>query len=302
MSARLVSAIVLALLVSACSSTSDRYAVWRDSNAGTYPGTKPNLGDVPVTPNVANAKAEMDAMRQRLEKDRDDANMAVQTLPAPTQPITMTSTSISNNDASTISDIQTSPLASPQPAQQNNGGNVVYNYGTMSSNVPYTYGYSPVNIRTAAGAMPVSHYASSDPSVSVDWSALGGNEPAYTTAVTSIMAPMALYGEPVLYFKYGSAQLSAHDKNNLRSIAERIKAKPNSVVIIGHASKPTGLKNPMTAQEVNLKMSTQRATAVLHQLAHLGVQPDKVNVAAYGDTMAKGIPAKDQRVDIKFND
>jgi len=65
--------IVVAALMTGCSSVPERYAFWRDDTMGTYSGVKPNLADVPAAPDVTSIKAEMNEARQRLESDRSQA-------------------------------------------------------------------------------------------------------------------------------------------------------------------------------------------------------------------------------------
>jgi outer membrane protein OmpA-like peptidoglycan-associated protein len=313
MSARVVLSLSLALLVTACSSVNDRYAFWRDDAPRTYQGHKPNLGDVPPAPKADVTKADMDTLRTQLETERDNAYKAAGQLPpvsgqaptdvvvpaaAPAAPVQTMTTTTTN----TVNTVQTMPFMTPAGPQQSFVGNVVYNYGDQhNGSQPYAYGLSPVNIRASGQDLPPrptaaeTHAPSSDPSVTINWSAMGSG--THSSAAPAKFE--GLGGQPVVYFKYGSARLSPSDKHALQNIVET--AKNQSVVVIGHASKPTGISDIATSREVNLKMSGTRATAVMRELARLGVSPDNINVAAYGDTTAQGNPSQDQRVDIKVN-
>jgi len=300
MFARFSLALILAATLSACSSVSDRYAFWRDDAPASDASSKPNLGNVPTPPNVTDTKAEMENMRQRLEAERQNAYLASQGV-VPTSSAPANSSDGWGPDASPAPEEKpAAPTYQPMPVPGQQGivnGNVVYNYSTTSStaNQPYTYGFSPVNIRATGQNAPMNDIPS-DPSITVDLSTLGLNHVS-----NAALDAMAANGQPVIFFKYGSSRLGAADIQKLRDLAQQINSGQQSAVIIGLASKPTGLKDSATADEVNLKMSAKRAAVVLRELVKQGVSADKLNVTAFGDTLAKGNPAQDQRVDVKFN-
>lgn len=76
---RLTTLCSLAVLTSACSTTPDRYAFWRDdaptltSRTTTSQDAKPNLADVPAAPDVTQARADMQDLQKKLAADRDAA-------------------------------------------------------------------------------------------------------------------------------------------------------------------------------------------------------------------------------------
>lgn len=300
MSVRFSSALALTLVLAACTNgaPSDRYAFWRDDSSATpQGGHKPNLGDVPAQPDVAQAKTDMEAVRQRLVEDRDAAYQAYNNDPM-----------MNNNAAPAAPAITSQPMAPPTP-QNWSHGNVMYNYDsssrTSTNTNPYLYGYSHVQIQQqlAQQTPPAPVYSGDDPSISIDWSALGGGAPQQQPVMNEPQMSTVMVGQPVVMFKYGSSQLNAHDKKTLRTIADEIKNGGKSVIVIGHASKHTGLSNVATSRTVNLKMSTHRAAAVLKELVRLGVSADKIKLAAYGDTMPTGgDDSADQRAEIVFND
>lgn len=311
MTMRLALLCVLALSLSACSSTSDRYAFWRDEGA-PQGGTKPNLADVPAGPNVDAAKAEMESMRQRLEQDRQNAYLAAQGI----TPIEQNGTDTINGDNAHFEAAVSDEMAPAATSAYNQGqnlppvsnahqynsgstviGNVQYNYAALDQQ-PYVYGHSRVQTAQAMQQQATSPAVSSDGSVSIDWSALdSSNAGSYNeTAISSV----GVSGQPAIYFKHGSSRLGANDKAMLRQIAQTAQQRAVSVVIVGHASKRTGLSDAATAREVNLRMSAKRAGAVMHELSRQGVSVDSIRVNAVGDSDA-GNEAQDRRVDILFN-
>ncbi len=65
-----------AVLLSACSTTPDRYAFWRDvPPADTAPSetSKPNLADIPASPDVSQARQDMQDLQTKLAADRNAA-------------------------------------------------------------------------------------------------------------------------------------------------------------------------------------------------------------------------------------
>ena len=313
MTMRLAFVCFLAFSLSACSSTPDRYAFWRDEGA-PQGGTQPNLADVPAGPNVDAAKAEMESMRQRLEQDRNNAYLAAQGIvPMDQQPA-------GQGDAHSFEDhAQFEPavtdemapsapvsLHTPRPSSANGFqshapgstviGNVQYNYGVY--NQPYVYGHSRVQtaqaVNAARGNAPV---IPNDGSVSIDWSILeGGRLASQGGSISSV----GISGQPAIYFKHGSARLGVNDKALLRQLAQAARGRPASVVIVGHASKRTGLSDPAKARDVNLRMSAKRATAVMHELSRQGVSVDSIRISAVGDSDARN-EEQDRRVDILFD-
>ncbi|HEY1096383.1 MAG TPA: OmpA family protein [Alphaproteobacteria bacterium] len=64
------------IMLAACSSTPDRYAFWRDdapADASENMSTKPNLGNIPTSPDVSQARQEMQDLQTKLAADRQAA-------------------------------------------------------------------------------------------------------------------------------------------------------------------------------------------------------------------------------------
>jgi len=333
MLSRFALCLLLVSLLSACSSMPERYAPWRDEG-DTGAGHKPNLGDVPAAPDTAAAKAQMDTMRQRLEQDRDNAYLAAQGIvPVNDQAPVSSPANIQSTDLappanplmttnmrparvgqapippttpvapSPVSSITSAPLGMPnedQPSVMTNS-NVLYNYDPNVGN-EYTYGTTGKTNSISSSAS----YAAieSDPSISVDWSALGDTSPVATGGVQLAGNGVTL-GEPVAYFAHGSATLGPKDRAAIRNLATQLKRHPQPVMVAGNSSKRTGIRNTATSREVNLRMAAKRADAVMDELVKLGVSPELIYLSAYGDSIPNrrrgGDEAADRRVEIIFD-
>ena len=79
-----------------------------------------------------------------------------------------------------------------------------------------------------------------------------------------------------LLFETGSARLKPESTEQLRNVAEILKAYPAVKVKIGGYTDNTG--DP----DANLKLSQDRATNVMNQLIILGVAADRLNAEGYG--------------------
>ena len=337
--------LLLLPLLNACSSVPERYAPWQD-NGDNNGGHMPNLADVPAAPDTAAAKAQMEAMRQRLEQDRDNAYLAAQGIvpisePAPAAPapapasvqtsildseLPAPNTGATNNPLMStemkpapigrgpmppttpvvIPDsrppVATSnlPATNAQPAVMTNS-NVLYNYDPSVGN-EYTYGMN--GRATPTTAEFVEPTIASDPSISIDWSALGNAAAVPETAQLAYSGSGV--GEPVAYFAHGSASLGPKDRKAIRSLAKQLKQHPQPVMVAGNASKRTGLKDSAQSREINLTMSARRADAVMHELVKHGVSPEMIYLSAYGDSIPNrrrgaGDEAADRRVEIIFD-
>jgi outer membrane protein OmpA-like peptidoglycan-associated protein len=127
--------------------------------------------------------------------------------------------------------------------------------------------------------------------VSIDYSALGiGSGGAAAAPSPSLPAAMpstsvAGVGQAVglVYFGDGSAGLNDADRNVLRQVAELQRIQGGVLRIIGHASQRTGNLDAQRQDDVNRRVSLERATAVARALVGMGVQPILVQVAAAGD-------------------
>jgi len=145
---------------------------------------------------------------------------------------------------------------------------------------------APTNIT----ATPLSGNAPSGEAVSVDYSALnglGGGQSAMPTApaMTATNAQIAGVGQAVgyVYFNNGSSSLSAADQQVLQQVVQLQRIQGGVLRIVGHASQRTGNMDALAQDQVNKRVSLQRATAVAQALVGMGVQPMLVQVAAAGD-------------------
>jgi len=272
-----------ALTLSACDTIPERYAFWND-DATSRDATEapPNLADVPAPADTDAAKAEMEAMQNRLAAERHQAYLASQgfvPMEDQTQP-----------QFDPAFEAPAAPADLPPPVQYQypaGSGTVQYNYAP-SNDTAYVYGYSPVQIarsgQISAYEQQAQAIVAANDSISIDFSALDSGAAAPMSAHDA-MSSAVLSGLPLVYFKHGSSSLDAKDRQTLKQLAEELKAQPVSVVIAGHASKRTGLGNPVLSRDVNLRMSAKRANAVMKELAKYGVSPEQIFVTAYGDSM-----------------
>jgi outer membrane protein OmpA-like peptidoglycan-associated protein len=97
-----------------------------------------------------------------------------------------------------------------------------------------------------------------------------------------------------VYFGNGSSGLSDSDRDVLRQVVQLQRIQGGVLRIIGHASQRTGNLDALAQDQVNRKVSLERATAVARALVNMGVQPILVQVAAAGDNQtlyAESTPA-----------
>lgn len=285
--------------LSACSTTPDRYAFWRN-DAPVSTGHKPNLGDVPAPPATADAKADMDAMKARLQQDRANAYLVAQGV----VPMDAVETpTVASDDLAPLAQVAAAPAPTNDAYGQMpvSSGDVQYNYAP--SGETYVYGYSPVQInKQVMYQQQANELMASNSSVSIDFSALDGG-----STVTAFNTPLSVSGEPLVYFNHGSARLGVGDKKRLADVAQHLKSQLGSLMIIGHASARTGISDPVASQSVNLEMSAKRATNVLRELSRHGIDADRVRVTALGDSAPNQSPAKpageagDRRVELLFD-
>jgi outer membrane protein OmpA-like peptidoglycan-associated protein len=80
-----------------------------------------------------------------------------------------------------------------------------------------------------------------------------------------------------LLFETGSATLKPESEDQLKNIAQILKAYPSVKMKIGGYTDNTG--NP----EANLKLSQERATNVRDAIVALGISPDRVTAEGYGE-------------------
>jgi outer membrane protein OmpA-like peptidoglycan-associated protein len=80
-----------------------------------------------------------------------------------------------------------------------------------------------------------------------------------------------------LLFNTNSAQLRPESQEQLRNIADILKAYPNVHVKVGGYTDNTG------DAQYNLKLSQDRADGVVAQLISLGIAPDRLEAQGYGE-------------------
>jgi outer membrane protein OmpA-like peptidoglycan-associated protein len=159
-------------------------------------------------------------------------------------------------------------------------------------------GPAPTDITapTAIASAPVaSPTPSSGEAVSVDYSALNGlqgggmpsmpSQPALTPTMTATSAQVAGVGQAIgyVYFGNGSSRLSSDDQQVLQQVVQLQRIQGGVLRIVGHASQRTGNMDALAQDQINKRVSLERATAVAQALVTLGVQPMLVQVAAAGD-------------------
>lgn len=322
MLARHILVLLLGFSVIGCSSVSDRYAFWRDNNEPANTARQPNLADVPPAPNSDATISEMEQIRARLEQDRGQAYVAAQSIDTPYYSTEQNGaagyapTSILNTPAHNTVIDQSYPSMAEMPAPQNHSpqnqswqsGNTVYMYGQQGGNssADYVYGQSPVHIRSLPAYQNMntdvaSNTISTDPSISIDLGVLGGGASHASIGISDPSLSFATSGKPVVFYAHGSSRLSNKDRQELRRIAEQAKNAPSNVVVIGHASQPTGHSNVMTSRKVNLDMSAKRTISVAQELVRMGVDPHKLRTTAMGDSFAGSNAQQARRVDILFD-
>ncbi len=102
--------------------------------------------------------------------------------------------------------------------------------------------------------------------------------------------PAPSYGNPIgqavhiatLYFPQGGAQLTQNDLNVLSQVAGIYRNGGKSIKVIGHASSTSGVTDQVRQDLVNYKASLDRATSAAAALLRIGIQQDKIEIAAVG--------------------
>lgn len=79
-----------------------------------------------------------------------------------------------------------------------------------------------------------------------------------------------------LVFDTGKASLRPDSKDEVKNIAEVLKAYPNVTIKIGGYTDNTGYA------QANQKLSAERATTVLNELVQLGIDPSRLEAEGYG--------------------
>lgn len=321
-----------ALSLSACSTTPDRYAFWRDDADATVASkTKPNLSDIPAAPNVEQARKDMQDLQTRLAADRDAAYQQAQsdTGLATATPLASISSAPVNTDTLPPVSSQTLQAANIQPVTMNaitpsapamNNPNRMPTAGTWpvytppsvqinppsrpfaanGPTQPYVYGRSGVQFRNqmqqnafAPPALPANE------SITVDMSALGGpSRGSRMGAGPQGGAPFRPFTMPMtmggnaIYFGHGSTRLSPNDRRTLSSLAADAASRNATVRVIGHASTRAETGSPSNDKAANLKISADRAVRVMQELTRHGIAAQQVAPMAVGDSDARQAPSE----------
>lgn len=94
------------------------------------------------------------------------------------------------------------------------------------------------------------------------------------------MLPMYTGNPNMIYFEHGSSALNAAARQVIANVAQSYSGM---VLIDGHASHRTGVKDPVKAGLINFQVSMKRAMAVTRALITQGVSPKAIKVTAHGD-------------------
>jgi outer membrane protein OmpA-like peptidoglycan-associated protein len=104
-----------------------------------------------------------------------------------------------------------------------------------------------------------------------------------------------------LLFESGSATLKPESQEQLRNIAEILKAYPNVKVKIG------GYTDNVGDPAFNMKLSQDRATNVMNELVILGVASNRLEAEGYGEkhpvanNSTEEGRAKNRRISLQVN-
>lgn len=90
-----------------------------------------------------------------------------------------------------------------------------------------------------------------------------------------------------IYFRHGSAKLSASEQQSLRALAQGINKNATAgvgVTVVGHAStRVDGVQDPVRRKMVNFEMAQKRANAVTNELNRAGLNPAWIQTVSKGD-------------------
>jgi flagellar motor protein MotB len=126
------------------------------------------------------------------------------------------------------------------------------------------------------------------PAVELGQPAVAGQSVGQSAGQTYINEPTEIQanGQPIglVYFNDGSVKLSGEDARVLRQIAKLQQTYGGVIRVVGHASSRTENMPLDRHFKTNADISQARANAVARYLAHLGVDPNYLQVAAVSDS------------------
>ena len=111
----------------------------------------------------------------------------------------------------------------------------------------------------------------------------------------------------LVYFPDGATGVNANGRRVLQQVAKLAKAYGGQVEVVGHSSRYTRTMTPDRQQEVNLRVSQQRAASVQATLQRYGVGGTQIVTKAVGDEQPifdESMPtgrAGNRRVEIYLN-
>ena len=80
-----------------------------------------------------------------------------------------------------------------------------------------------------------------------------------------------------MHFDFDSSTVKGNEKRNVESVARELKNNPDwAVQIEGHCDE-------RGTEEYNRSLGERRAQALREELAHLGIDPNRVDTISYGE-------------------
>lgn len=286
----------------------------------------PNLNDTPSDEAIRQAREEAGELRKQLESDRDRARRLAMGLPLPDDMaeqsnanynqeytlLTQTQRSMWIRHDNLMSGTLTPEIVNPVveqdlPPEMFVPSNVVINYDI----VPEAQYQPPLYAEQAKDYVQTGNILTNPSEISdlIDYQPIETQVPTdEDSKKKSEFIPPLAYGDPagLLFFAFGSAELSDTDIAFLQDIATEIKETTGLVRIVGHASPDVKADNPAQGRAKNLMMSDRRAAGVLKMLVGFGVDKDRIEVSAYGDSIplfaieGKTPEEADRRVEIYY--
>lgn len=287
----------------------------------------PNLADTPSSDEIQKARDDVNNLRKQLEEDRDRARRIAMGVPLPhdmneqaatddgSKFLSLTQTQramwlrrngyINGEQPSEASVIREQDLPPEYFVPQN----VIVNYDNIpdAQYQPQPYSTQANDYINSSGSVIT---APTQPSDLIDLQPIDGK---YKLNVPETKDKPVSYNnteqpDGLIFFEYGSSALTDADLSFLRGIADEAGNDIGPVRIVGHASAKVVAENPAAGRAKNLMMSDKRAAAVMKALVSFGIDKDRIEVSAYGDSIPMfEIPNMDaeaaaRRVEIYFGE